>query len=78
MSMRVKTHVKKGEKVVVLTGRDKGKTGEIIEVLPREGKVMVKGVNMVTRHAKARKQGEVAGIKKEEAYIHISNVKKID
>lgn len=71
-------HVKKNDKVVILSGRDRGKTGSIIEVLPRKCKVMVKGINMVTRHVKARRQGEVAGIKKEEAYIHISNVKKID
>ena len=61
--------IKKNDTVVVLSGKDKGKTGSVIEILPKKGKVMVKGVAVVTRHVKARKQGEVPGIKKEETYI---------
>ena len=71
-------HVKKGDKVVILTGKDKGKKGPILEVLPKKDKVLVKGVNIVTRHVKARKQGETGGIKKEERHIHISNVKRVE
>ena len=70
--------VKKGDKVIVLTGKDKGKKGEIIEVCPKKGKVKVKGVNIMMRHYKARKQGETSGIKKLEALIDISNVMPID
>ncbi len=66
--------IKKNDTVVVLTGKDKGKTGAVIEMLPKKGKIMVQGVAIVTRHAKARRQGEVAGIKKQESFITISNV----
>ncbi|MFA6066188.1 MAG: 50S ribosomal protein L24 [Candidatus Babeliaceae bacterium] len=67
-------HVKKNDMVVVLTGKDKGKKGTIIDILLKKGKVMVKGVAIATRHVKARKQGEASVIKKEESYIDISNV----
>ena len=70
--------VRKGDKVIVLTGKDKGKKGEVVEVSPKKGKLKVKGVNVATRHYKARKQGETSGIKKLEAYINISNVMAID
>jgi len=70
----MKQHIKKGDLVYVLTGKDKGKKGSVLCVLPKEKKVMVKGVSLVTRHYKARKQGEVSGIKKVERYINISNV----
>ena len=66
--------IKKNDKVTVLTGKDKGKTGTVIEVLPKKGKVLVKGIAMVSRHAKAKKQGETSSIKKKESYINISNV----
>jgi large subunit ribosomal protein L24 len=46
-------HIKKSDKVIVLTGRDKGKTGEVLKVLPKQNRVIVSGVNIVTRHAKA-------------------------
>lgn len=70
----MKQHIKKGDLVYVLTGKDKGKKGAVLSVLPRENKVMVKGIALITRHYKARKQGEKAGIKKVERYIDISNV----
>jgi len=66
--------IKKNDTVVVLSGKDKDKTGTVIEVLPKKGKVLVKGIALVTRHVKARKQGEVSGIKKEEGYINDSIV----
>jgi len=70
----MKQHIKKGDLVYVLTGKDKGKKGTVLRVLPKENKVMVKGVALVTRHYKARKQGETSGIKKIERYINMSNV----
>ena len=69
--------VKKGDKVVVITGRDKGRSGEVLEVRPAEGRVLVRGVNMVARHQRqtAAQQG---GIIRKEAAIHISNVALAD
>ncbi|WP_374298209.1 50S ribosomal protein L24 [Sphingomonas sp.] len=69
--------VKKGDKVVVITGRDKGKTGEIIEVNPTENRVKVRGVNMVKRHQKQTMQTP-GGIIEKEAAIHVSNVAHVD
>ena len=57
--------IKKNDTVVVLSGKDKDKNGTVIEVLPKKGKVLVKGIALKTRHVKARKQGDVPGIKKE-------------
>ena len=69
--------IRKGDKVVVITGRDKGRSGEVIEVRPAEGRVLVRGVNMVARHQRqtAAQQG---GIIRKEAAIHISNVALAD
>jgi len=69
--------IRKGDKVVVLTGRDKGRTGEVVEVRPRDSRVLVRGVNMVSRHQRqtAAQQG---GIIRKEAAIHISNVALAD
>lgn len=67
-------HVKKDDQVVVLTGKDQGKRGMVIQVLASKNKVMVKGVCIAVKHVKARKQGDVAGIKKEERFIALSNV----
>lgn len=66
--------IKKNDTVVVLSGKDKDKQGTVIEILPKKGKVMVKGVALVTKHYKARKQGEVSGLKKKEAYVELSQV----
>jgi len=66
--------VKKNDTVMVLTGKDKNKTGTVIDLLPKEGKVKVSGVAIVTKHVKARRQGEIAGIKKSESFIDSSNV----
>lgn len=67
-------NIKKDDIVLVLTGKDKGKQGPVIEILSKKGKVKVKDVAVVTRHKKARKQGEASGIIKQESFINISNV----
>jgi len=72
-----KLKIKKGDKVVVLTGRDKGKTGEVKSVNPAELKVIVQGVNVQTKHRKASAAGP-SGLDKVEAPIHISNVALAD
>ncbi len=66
--------VKKNDLVVVLSGKDKGKQGTVIEILPKKGKVKVQGVAVVTRHYKPRRKGEVASIKKVESFIALSKV----
>ena len=65
--------VKKGDKVVVLTGRDKGRTGEVIEIRPRENRALVRGINMVKRHQKQTAHQE-GGIISKELSIHLSNI----
>src|SRR5262249_24185510 len=65
--------IRKGDKVVVLTGRDRGRTGEVIEVRPDEGRALVRGVYMVKRHQKQSAQQE-GGIISKEAPIHLSNI----
>ena len=69
--------VRKGDKVVVLTGRDKGRTGEVIEVRPDAGRALVRGVNMVKRHQKQTAQQE-GGIISKEATVHLSNLALAD
>ena len=75
--MAVKFKVKKGDEVVVTTGRDKGKKGEVIEVIRAEARVRVQGVNLVKRHRRPT-QTNPGGIDTFEAPIHISNVAHID
>lgn len=65
--------IKKGDRVVVLSGRDKGKRGEVIRMMPREDRALVRGVNMVRRHQK-QSQSEEGGIISKEGPIHISNL----
>jgi len=65
--------IKKGDKVVVLTGKDKGKTGEVIKVMPDEGRALVRGVNMIRRHQR-QTASEQGGIIVKEGSIHLSNV----
>ncbi|MBI1236378.1 50S ribosomal protein L24 [Hyphobacterium indicum] len=69
--------IKKGDKVVVLAGRDKGKTGEIVRVMPAENRVIVRGVNIVKRHQRPT-QTSAGGIETKEAPIHVSNVALAD
>lgn len=74
-----KMHVKKGDKVVILAGRDRGKQGTILEVLPKKERVVVDGVNIVKKHQKPRPPAEPeGGIKDVPAPIHVSNVKKVE
>ena len=72
-----KLHVKKGDTVVVLSGDDKGRKGEVLETSPKEGKVIVKGVNIVTRHVKPRRQGEQGGIVAMPIAMHACKVMRV-
>ena len=65
-----KMNIKKGDKVVVLSGKDKGKEGLVLEAMPKAGKVIVEGINIVSRLNKPRKQGELGGIVKKDAAIY--------
>lgn len=71
-------HVKKGDKVKVLSGKDRGKEGVILEVFPKKERVLVEGVNMVKIHAKPSQDNPQGGILNQEAPIHVSNVLPID
>ncbi len=71
---RYKMHVKKGDTIQVISGRDKGKVGEILNALPRSSQVIVKGVNVKTKHVKPQQEGESGQITTFEAPIHSSNV----
>ena len=64
-----KLHVKTGDTVIVLSGKDKGKKGKVLEVSPKEQKVIVEGVNMMTKHVKPRKMGDAGGIVKAEGCL---------
>jgi large subunit ribosomal protein L24 len=75
--MTTKFKIKKGDKVVVITGRDKGKSGEVLRVLRDEDRVLVQGVNMIKRHTRPS-AGQAGGIVEKEAAIHISNVAHLD
>ena len=66
--------IKKGDTVQVLSGNDKGKKGEVLEVMPKDSKVVVKGVNVRKKHIKPRKQGETGGINSVECAIHSAKV----
>lgn len=74
LPIRHKMHVKKGDTVQVIAGKDKGKVGEILLVVPKKSQVVVKGVNMRTKHVKPRQEGESGQIVTQEAPIHSSNV----
>ena len=67
-------HVKKGDKVMVISGKDKGKTGVILEALPKKDRVLVEGVNIVKKHSKPSQDNPQGGIISQEAPIHVSNV----
>ncbi len=69
--------IKKGDKVVVLTGRDKGKSGEVVQVMPKEDRALVRGVNLVKRHQRQTMNQE-GGIISKEAPLHISNLAVAD
>ena len=69
--------IKKDDKVIVLTGKDKGKTGSVIKSFPKDNKIIVSGVNVLKVHQKPRKGGEKGQIIDKTMPIHVSNVKKI-
>ncbi len=75
--MAKKQKVKKGDRVIVLAGRSKGKTGEVLRVMPKQDLLIVQGVNMVKRHTRPS-QANAGGIVEKEATIHVSNVAHID
>jgi large subunit ribosomal protein L24 len=72
--VRTKMRIKKGDTVQVISGKDKGKTGEVLRTLPYENRVVVQGVNLRTRHVKPTQEGETGRIVTEEASLHASNV----
>lgn len=69
-----KVHVKTGDNVMVISGKDAGKTGKVLAVSPTEGKVIVEGLNMVTKHVKPRRQGEQGGKVQAEGAMYASKV----
>ncbi|RBW67766.1 50S ribosomal protein L24 [Bacillus taeanensis] len=71
-------HVKKGDKVQVISGKDKGKQGVILQALPKKDRVIVEGVNIVKKHAKPSQLNPQGGIIEMEAAIHVSNVMPLD
>ena len=72
--VRIKMRIKKGDTVQVITGKDKGKTGEVLRTLPYENRLIVQGINLRTRHLKPTQEGETGRIVTEEASLHASNV----
>ena len=75
--MNKKVHVKTGDTVMVISGDDKGKKGKVMAVSPKDGKVIVEGVNMVSKHVKPRRMGEAGGILKAEGAMYASKVQII-
>ena len=75
--MAVKLKIRRGDRVIVRTGKNKGRIGEVLKVFPEENRVVVQGVNIVKRHRAAR-PGTPGGIEEREASIHISNVGIVD
>lgn len=74
----MKRHVKKGDEVVVLAGKEKGKRGKIIAVLPKKNRVIVEGLQMIKKHTRKSQQNPNGAIIEREGTIHISNVKKAE
>ena len=72
-----KVHVKTGDEVIVIQGKDRGKKGKVLQVAPSEGKVIVEGVNIVSKHVKPRKMGEAGGILKAESALYADKVQLI-
>ena len=68
------SRIKKDDNVVVISGKDKGKQGVVLKVSPKDGKALVKGIAIVTRHSKARKSGETSKIIKEETFVPLSKI----
>ena len=70
--------IRKGDRVQVLTGKDKGRQGEVIKVMPTEGRALVQGINLVKRHQKPQGMGRPGGIQEKEAGIDLSNLALLD
>ena len=70
--------IKKGDRVVVLTGKDKGRQGAVLKILPKDNRVVVEGLNMVQRHTRPSQADPQGGIKHKEASLHLSNVAIVD
>jgi large subunit ribosomal protein L24 len=66
--------IKKGDRVVILSGKDKGRTGEVVKAMPKEGKVLVSGINVHARHRKPSQLNPQGGIERKEAPLHVSKV----
>jgi len=66
--------IKKGDKVVILSGKDKGRTGEVVKAMPKDGKVIVSGINVHARHRKPSQLNPQGGIERKEAPLHVSKV----
>lgn len=75
--MKNKMSIKKNDQVVVLAGKDKGQRGKVLEVMPKDGKLVVEGINMVSRHTKPRKQGAESGILKKAAPMYACKVMRV-
>ena len=73
----IKMNIKKDDVVVVLSGKDKGKQGKVLEVMPKERKVVVEKINMVSRHTKPRRQGDQGGIIQKEAPLYACKVQRV-
>jgi len=73
-----KMHVKKGDTVIVISGKDKGKKGRVLHAFPADSKVLVEGVNLVKKHARPTQANPQGGILNQEAPIHASNVMPVD
>ena len=70
--------IKTGDTVVLLAGKDKGKQGRVLKVMPKDARLVVEGLNMVQRHTKASQSDPQGGIKRKEASLHVSNVAMVD
>jgi large subunit ribosomal protein L24 len=70
--------IKKGDRVVLLAGKDKGRQGNVLKVLPKDERVFVEGLNMVQRHTRPSQSDPQGGIKHKEASVHVSNVALVD
>ena len=70
-------HVKTGDTVMIISGKDRGNSGKVLQVSPKEGKVIVEGRNMVTKHVKPRRQGEQGGIVKAEGAMYACKVMRV-
>ena len=75
--MNTKLHVKKGDTVLIISGDDRGNKGKVLDVSPKEGKVIVEGINMVSKHAKPKKAGDPSGIIKAESAVYACKVQVI-